>query len=289
MAIKLIGSTYDKATGIKERLINSYLELKFYTDNSSSFRRRYVPFLGDVTISESRKANYVNYNPLSRNSSIPYYLGSESRIFKVAYEMSPNFLLQNPGFIDFVKSIAAYSPDMERDEKDKFFEYLGNGAAPNTQTPFQRDYGAKHMGTATGQMAVINNDLDDEILIYGFIDHQVNLIRSCVVNNAVSPTLGPPLVRLNHGLLYQNVPCICVDYSIEQQYDDTNKKDYHTTYKVSKYKVLLNFTLQELRTGDFLASDFEPLSGKANQDNIVGWEQVITKNRSFDSITPIYK
>lgn len=284
MALKLIGSSYSKVAGIRERLVNSFLELKYFKDKGGSFNRRYLPFLGDVSISESRKANYVSYTPLSRNSSLPYYLGSESRYFKVTYEMSPNFLLQNPGFIDFIKSIPAYSDAITQGAQALITDFL---TPNNNNPPFSRKYGADLLGRKK-EYVLFNEDLPDEKLIYNFIDYQINLIRSSVINNAVSPTQGPPIIRLNHGLLYQNVPCICTEYSLDQQYDDSNKKDFHVTYKVSKFKVVLTFTLQEIRTGNFLDSDFQPFTD--GQDNIVGWEQLFNaKTGGFDPINPIYK
>ena len=71
------GSAVDPSQVIK----NSYLELRFYKDNTGGYFKRFVPFLGDIAVTESRKANYVNYSPISRNTQIPFYTGSDSRIF----------------------------------------------------------------------------------------------------------------------------------------------------------------------------------------------------------------
>ena len=285
--VKLIGSTYSKYTSIQERLLNSYLELIFYKGEGPAVGavRRFVPFLGDVVVSESRKANYIDYTPISRNSSIPFYTGSESRMFKITYEISPNFLYQNPGFVDYIKEFRSPvgSTSIGENPKQSFFP-----DKQDTQTP-KFNFGREHGTTKLTLKGVIPTDIDDENLVYSFIDYQINLIRSSVINNAEDPTKGPPIVRLNHGLLYQDIPCICKDYSIDQIYDESNKKNFHTKFKVSKNKVQISINLQEVRLGNFLQTKFDPTSTIA-RDNIVGWEWIVSENhKSLDPISPIYR
>jgi len=285
--IKLIGSSYYKQDAIQERVLNSFLEFIFYETNKTYPTRRYLPFLGDVVISESRKANYIDYTPISRNSSIPYYTGSESRIFKLSYEISPNFLIQNPGFINYIKSfrdVVSSSSDSANPRTSFFPDRFAT--TPQQPISFDRPYGVKKL-TENG---VNKTELLEDTIVYSFIDYQINLIRSSVVNNATDPTKGPPIVRLNHGLLYQNIPCICKDYSLEQVYDDSNKKNMHTKYKISKNKVQLSLNLQEVRLGNYLSTEFDPRTSTDAQDNIVGWEQILNPDyKSFDPISPIYK
>lgn len=281
--VVLIGSTYEKFDAIRERVLNSYLELIFYGGaRAGDFpTRKFLPFLGDVTITESRKANYVDYIPISRNSSVPFYTGSESRQFKVTYEISPNFLLQNPGFIEYLKDFK--SSVGSGDAEDPTAIFFPNKSNLSPSFDFKRKYGTDRIT----EKGIFATDLDDDKLVYSFVDYQINLIRSSVINNAIDPTKGPPVIRLSHGLLYQNIPCICKDYSVEQIYDDSNKKNYHTKYKVSKHKVQISINLQEFRTGDFLQTPFDPKS-TVSRDNIVGWEQIINTPKSLDPINPIY-
>lgn len=284
--VVLIGSTYTKFEAIRERVLNSYLEFIFYTGGTAGDFpiRKFLPFLGDVTVTESRKANYVDYIPISRNSSVPFYTGSESRQFKVTYEISPNFLLQNPGFVDFIKDFKdGLGSGNAEDPTQIFFPNRDPQTVANSFS-FKRPYGTDRIT----EKGVFASDLNEDKLVYSFVDYQINLIRSSVINNAIDPTKGPPVVRLSHGLLYQNIPCICKDYSVEQVFDDSNKKNYHTKYKVSKHKVQISINLQEFRTGDFLQTQFDPAS-TVSRDNIVGWEQIISGNKSLDPINPIYR
>jgi len=260
---------------------NSYLELRFYNDSQGGYLKRFLPFLGEVTITETRKANYINYNPISRNTQIPFYTGSESRVFKVVYELAPDFLRSSsvsslPARLLSTGALTGNSKTPAND-KDLFFSTARSG--PATTGNSQYNYLFRNVG--------VPPENQDQVIVK-FIDYQINLLRSTVINNSVKPTYGPPLVRLNHGILYQNIPCVCLDYSLDQQYADSNKRLYGPVSKLSRYKIQLSFTLQEVRNGNFLLSPFD-ISDSIAQDNIVGWEQIIEGQGSLDPITPIYK
>jgi len=105
----------------------------------------------------------------------------------------------------------------------------------------------------------------------------LGLIRTCVAGNAENSILGPPTLRLRHGLSYQDVPLLCRDYSIkvveEAGYD-------METLLPLRIKISLNTV--ENRTGDF--GKFKP--GKATKrDNLAGWE-VITRDDNINSTDP---
>jgi hypothetical protein len=104
------------------------------------------------------------------------------------------------------------------------------------------------------------------------------------VNNADQPTQAPPVVRLNHGLLYQDIPCICESYDIAQDTGDAHDVDFGS--KVSNKTITITIKLKESRTGDYQKTKFSPSSAKS-RDNIVGWEQILSGG-SLDPITPIY-
>ena len=73
-------------------------------------------------------------------------------------------------------------------------------------------------------LAGIREDLEITSLSQGYkeIDNAIdlvfiwlNLIRGSVLNNSTNTLLGPPIARLNHGNMYNNVPCLVEDYSIK--------------------------------------------------------------------------
>lgn len=108
----------------------------------------------------------------------------------------------------------------------------------------------------------------------------VNIIRTCVTNHATNPLYGPPIIRLRHGLLYQDVPCICTDYRVE--WDEVAGYDVETLLP-RRLKITLN--LEEIRTGDFKEFDSMDI---IKRDNLAGWESVIGEGHNADPGYDIY-
>lgn len=114
-------------------------------------------------------------------------------------------------------------------------------------------------------------DVDEKTLrrlkTIDLIIYWVNVVRSSVINNAKSPTFGPPIVRLRHGIMYQDVPCIVTDYRIS--HEEAAGYDLQT---LLPRKINISMNLEEVRTGDF--GDFDP-NNQISKDNLAGWESVI--------------
>lgn len=103
----------------------------------------------------------------------------------------------------------------------------------------------------------------------------INIIRSSVSNNTQNPLYGPPVIRINHGIMYQNVPCICTDYSLK--FNEAAGYDIDTLMPL---QTQVTMQLEELRTGDF--GDFDPQGTPIQRDNLAGWEAVISQGGSMD-------
>ena len=106
-------------------------------------------------------------------------------------------------------------------------------------------------------------------LLLDTITFWINIIRTCLTNNAQSITDGPPLLRLSHGILYQDIPCICTDYSIT--YDKVAGFDIDT---LLPRKIDVSMSLEEFRLGDF---GLYELGTSVKRDNLAGWEAVFDK------------
>ena len=105
----------------------------------------------------------------------------------------------------------------------------------------------------------------------------VNIIRSSVVNNAENPIYGPPIIRLNHGIMYEDVPCICKDYQLSM-----NEQAGYDLDTLLPRQITITMRLEEIRTGNFGVFDPQSYSA-AERDNLGGWEAVINKpTRSAD-------
>ena len=98
----------------------------------------------------------------------------------------------------------------------------------------------------------------------------LNLIRGSVLNRSDNTMYGPPIVRLTHGAMYNNVPCLLQDYSI-----NIDEQAGHDVATLTPKKIDITLNLVESRTGNF--GNFQ--SGEVEfGDNITGWESVIEEN-----------
>jgi len=110
-------------------------------------------------------------------------------------------------------------------------------------------------------------ELDDLIdLVYVWL----NLIRGTTLNNSTDTTLGPPIVRLTHGPMYNNVPCVVENYNISISEDAG-----YDVETLTPKQIQVSMSLREFRTGNF--GEF---SAGAHQlgDNLAGWEAIIGDN-----------
>jgi len=113
--------------------------------------------------------------------------------------------------------------------------------------------------------------LADSSFKYKVIDlvlYWLNIIRSSCSNNAKNPIFGPPIIRLSHGLMYQDIPCICTDFNIS--YEENAGYDVDT---LLPRIIRIEMKLEEVRTGDFGAGSDNYYVTK---DNLKGWEAVIS-------------
>ena len=110
-------------------------------------------------------------------------------------------------------------------------------------------------------------DLDKVInLVYVW----VNLVRATCLNNANNTVQGPPIVRITHGAMYNNIPCVVRDYSISIM--DEVGYDIQT---LTPKRLEITMTLSEMRTGDFGGFQEGYLE---TGDNLAGWEAIINNN-----------
>ena len=105
-----------------------------------------------------------------------------------------------------------------------------------------------------------------------------------MINNAQNPIYGPPIIRLNHGIMYQNVPCICTDYSIG--WNETAGYDLQT---LLPRQLTISLKLEEFRTGNFGKFTGNP-NDIIERDNLAGWEAVVLGNdEGTNSLDPGYE
>ncbi|MAL10461.1 MAG: hypothetical protein CMF74_12465 [Maricaulis sp.] len=152
-----------------------------------------------------------------------------------------------------------------------------------------RDYYRKLIGELTGAqleveesesfLAPILDSLDIETASQGFKDLNdtidlvycwVNLIRGSVLNNSSNTLYGPPIARLTHGPMYNNVPCLVEGYDI--RIADEAGYDVQT---LTPKRLEISLSLIESRTGNFGKYQATQIQ---NGDNLTGWESIIGNN-----------
>lgn len=131
----------------------------------------------------------------------------------------------------------------------------------------------------------LNNLFGDPNLKKGFSDIDmgqavnllmmwINVIRTSVINNSTQTQYGPPTVYLNHGTMYNNIPCVCTNFSIKL----ANNAGYELL-SLAPRQVEVTMNLAENRAGNF--GEFKPFE-LTGGDNLTGWESIIEGNGSMD-------
>ena len=101
----------------------------------------------------------------------------------------------------------------------------------------------------------------------------IAVLRTSVVNNASDPMIGPPLLRLTFGSMYQNVPCLCKNYNIS--WEEESGYDLET---LTPRHLKIQLNLEEIRVGDF--KEYTPAKFVKN-DNLTGWESVFEYQTTY--------
>lgn len=275
-----------KDTRLEDR---SYLCFEFYGTNGE-VQRRFLPFFQNPEVEESKKVNYVKYQPLGRSSTLFTYTGAESRAYNL------NFRMTLPAILEFKNSWRSKtfgaSKVITEEEQKKLFKigyeanldgpyWAAKGNAFDFEQYFKGIAGSgvdAGLGSSSeGKINPGDNSKDSERLkTIDIIMYWVNMIRSSALNHSERPAYGPPIIRLNHGIMHQDVPCICMDYKIN--IDDGAGYDL-TTMLPRVIQVSMN--LMEHRVGNFQKYNITKTS---NKDNIVGWESIIGGTNTIDPI-----
>lgn len=100
-----------------------------------------------------------------------------------------------------------------------------------------------------------------------------NLIRTTTLGSR-ELGLGPPIVRLSFGPLYQDVPCAAMKYAIE--IDELSGYDRDT---LLPRRVKIQLSLQELRVGEY---SYHKPNELLSNDNVPTWESVF----DFGTVDP---
>lgn len=175
--------------------------------------------------------------------------------------------------IDFLQDLyynqdGIRAPDTINTYEDEFTELQANsyGIDPSKLR------GDRSEGILGDSLDFLNSFLEDDPEralrnIKAVFYYYTNLIRATVVGSEVQG-LGPPVVRLNFGPLYQDIPCIVSKYDIEID----QMAGYHLKTLLPN-RIRVSLDLNEVRVGDF-GSHAPEVFGEAD-DNVPTWESVL--------------
>jgi hypothetical protein len=262
---------------IKGRKINQKLEERSkITFEFPGGETRVLPFFENIEISENKKANYARYQPLGRSSTMFSYVGSESRQLKIQFKITLPLIQQMVSrdlvLLTFPRNSANNGKLTPKDFKvDSSSEPTRYKIDKNDAASFEQEYLTTIDNVTSfelqesierGKLSQQNKKIIDVVVYW------INLIRSSVINNSVKVYQGPPIIRVTHGILFQDVPCLCMSYNIQP--DEAGGYDPATLLP----RVMnVDLDLSELRHGNF--TNYRAGS-PIERDNIVGWEAVIT-------------
>jgi hypothetical protein len=248
---------------------------------------RVLPFFENINISESKKANYVKYQPLGRSSPIVSYTGSDAKQikldFKITLPLIQEMVSKDLVSLTFSKNSKSDGTITKQDFKvgskpsDNYNYKVTNADAQ----AFNNDYltlvsppPKVNLGgfvffdeESPASLNIFNRKIIDVIVYW------LNLIRASVVNNSTTVYQGPPIIRITHGVMYQGVPCLCNGYTIDKD-DDAGLDNATLLPRI----INVSLDLMELRHGNF--ADYEPNTPIA-RDNIIGWEAIIKPDSKY--------
>ena len=247
------------------------ITLDHILDSGNIYLERYAPILRGEFSQDSEREKFSNKQTENTSDSPAARLAHQ-------YKMLSN-----------VKSSA------EQVLNSDFMQRGGNSFA-STYLSIVEDYGLSPLTPYTAsihtKIAANRNDqvvesltspppsdfeIDAKLKAIDVIIYWVNIVRSSVINNSQNPLYGPPIIRLTHGILYEDVPCICKDYSLS--YNDAAGFDVRT---LLPRQIKITMKLEESRTGNFGVFDAMSQNSRT-RDNLAGWEAVVTKpTRSGD-------
>lgn len=267
----------------------AFLLFNFYTPGGSStmgglkYTQLKMDFMENVQIQEQQTSRLSTYQPIGRNGNTYLHMGAESRKFSLSFNITlPNIMqyttLPTPSARDnYEKKKAmreAYKNGGEQDPREAkasdMVDYI-NLVDQMFQGYLTEQEQRVNLIKALGENAfsLINPALqvgDVRTRAIAQVLTWMNLIRSSTLNHSERPQFGPPLVRLTHGIMYQNVPCITTGYSI-----NIDGKSGYDNRTLLPRVIQVKMDLAEVRVS--AGKNFDPTGDTAQEfDADVGWE-----------------
>lgn len=277
----------------------SYLYFKYPQLTGEKSIEFYLPMLENIEIAESQKANISSYDLIGRSGNLFAYTGSKSREFSLKFNITlPNifdYLTNvglNPQFSNSFRYFYSERDEAKRVALRRRSNELESGdfshyqRAKSKLASFTSDFNDKKSSKLAAGIADFINTINSINLnpfgasnkppvnsktMRDAIDYLmlwIDVVRTSTINNSSDTSLGPPMIYINHGTMYNNIPCVCNNFSI-----NINNTAGYDLVSMSPRQVTINMSLTENRTGDF--NSFVPFKF-IESENLAGWESLIT-------------
>lgn len=271
-------------------------------DSGENPVKQTLNFAENIEVVETQKAKLNELKPVGRNGGVYVHTGSDSRMFSIKFNMTLQNLIQHHYYTEhrsfkalskseikeLYKRSETYAINSAGFEGSRYFTnqrirtqyYTRPRSALSSSNPEEsfvakvKTLDDKFLNNMDNQelAAFSRNELDElrkggseaRNAAIGQITFWTNLIRLSVLGNTEYPHLGPPIVRLNHGILYENVRCIAEDYSISLASD--SGYDQKT---LLPNVIRVQMKLKEVRLSE---TGFNP---NTRPDNLLGWNDII--------------
>lgn len=233
----------------------------------------------------------ASHSPIGRNGSVYVHTGSDSREFNLSFSITlPNIIEHgvradrpSGGFFDFDFGGAMDRAQKKSRQVSRYIKNVKEGPRPgevNSMEEYIRETDKVFQGYLDDQevafqtQKVFNdgarnlisfsqpNSFDDpRITALASVMSWLNLIRISTMTHSQKPWLGPPILRLTHGIVYQNVPCIAKSWNV-----DVDGEAGYDNRTLMPRRLKVTMQLCEVR----LTND--KYDTKDNPDGLVGWD-----------------
>ena len=252
------------ADALKDRALPERSKLKFYFPvGEGDYTTVIIPFFENPIIRENKKARYKKHSLISRSSNLYTYLGADSRMFDLSFNITTPHILSEVG-----KTQVSNYTSYQQAYLSPFVGSYNAPSEPNSVGSLAQNLSSEYADLTTN-IPEISNLSEEKSAVLDTINFWINVIRSSVLNNSKNPLIGPPIVRLIHGMMYRDIPCVCTDYNIE-----VNESAGYDLETLMPNQIKISLRLEEFRAGD--SQEFLPLDNNPiKRDNLAGWEAVI--------------
>lgn len=279
----------------------SNLVFIFPNSNGGTPTRVVLPFLENITLQETKAARYQDFKLFGRSSDLYGYMGADSRKFSLEFSLTfPHIQYEHPEYnVDNIikekqpkttevptketiqqtqagTATKKYLDKRSQQYNSLFTEHIADKLPPVQVLGAPTDVSIPtiQIPNIIGSKSEIDYFPKNKVRTSELMLYWTNIVRASVVNDSKSPVLGPPIIRLTHGILYQDIPCICKNYSFSIEKEST-----YDLFTLMPQVINFSMELEELRTGDY--GEYEK-SKVVVRDNLVGYEALFEKDRSMD-------